>query len=389
MAEAPRVLLLFSDTGGGHRSAAEAIIEALEQRHPARCRPEMVDVLKRYAPRPFNQLPRAYPHMVRAPHAWRLGFRITDGRQRARALTVASWPYVRAAARRLVREQQADLVVSVHPLLVSPILAAYGRPRPPFLTVVTDLVSTHALWYHPGVDLCLLPTEAARQRALHYRMRPEQLRVVGLPVGARFCTPAGDPEALRAALGWPLDRPMVLVVGGGEGMGPLYEIACALDALEGRFGLAVIAGRNERLRRRLEAYSWRVPAFVYGFERRMPEMMRAATLLVTKAGPGTITEALNAGLPMVLFSRLPGQEEGNVDYAVSRGAAQWAPGPRRAVRAVKHWLDHPAELVDAAAACRRLARPPAAADVADAIIATLATAAQPGEIRSFAASPPA
>jgi 1,2-diacylglycerol 3-beta-galactosyltransferase len=389
MAEAPRVLLLFSDTGGGHRSAAEAIVEALEQRHPARCRPEMVDELQRYAPRPFNHLPRAYPHMVRAPHAWRLGFRITDGRQRARALTVASWPYVRAAARRLVREQQADLVVSVHPLLVSPILAAYGRTRPPFLTVVTDLVSTHALWYHPGVDLCLLPTEAAHQRALRYGMPPERLRVVGLPVGARFCAPPGDPAALRATLGWPLDRPMVLVVGGGEGMGPLFEIACALDALEGRFGLAVIAGRNQRLRRRLETYHWRVPAFIYGFERRMPEMMRAATLLVTKAGPGTITEALNAGLPMVLFSRLPGQEEGNVDYAASRGAAQWAPGPRRSVRAVKHWLDHPQELVDAAAACRRLARPQAAADVADTIIACLATPAPDGEFRSLAASPPA
>lgn len=389
MPEPARVLLLFSDTGGGHRSAAEAIIEALQQRHPARCRLEMVDVIKRYAPRPFNQLPAAYPHMVRAPHAWRLGFRMTDGRQRARALTVASWPYVRAAARRLVREQQADLVVSVHPLLVAPILAAYRRPRPPFVTVVTDLVSTHALWYHPAVDLCLLPTEAARQRALRYGMPPEQLRVVGLPVGARFCAPPGDPHILRSDLGWPLDRPMALVVGGGEGMGPLYEIACALDALGGRFGLAVIAGRNERLRRRLEAYTWQVPTFIYGFERRMPEMMRAATLLVTKAGPGTITEALNAGLPMVLFSRLPGQEDGNVDYVVSRGAAQWAPGPRRAVRAVKHWLDHPQELLEAAAACRRLARPEAAADVADHIIACLTPASPAGEAHPLAAHTPA
>jgi 1,2-diacylglycerol 3-beta-galactosyltransferase len=371
MSEQPRILFLFSDTGGGHRSAAEAVIEALERAYPNRYDIRLVDAFKEYAPRPLNYLPASYPFMMRAPRAWGLGYRISNGHGRARALTGIAWPYVRAAARRLLADTKPDLVVSVHPVLVAPVIRALGRDRPPVLTVVTDLVTTHALWYHHRVDLCLVPTESARQRALAFGMRPEQVDVVGLPVSERFCQPVSDPLRLRQELGWPPDRPMVLVVGGGEGMGPLYEIARALASKGGNLGLAVVAGRNTRLQAQLEATAWEVPTFIYGFERRMPQMMQAASLLVTKAGPGTVTEALNAGLPMVLYSYLPGQEEGNVGYVVDQGVGLWAPGPERTANAVSSWLSGPEELKQAAATCRRIARPDAAKRVAEVIASTL------------------
>lgn len=364
MADPPRILILFSDTGGGHRSAAEAVIEALDRLAPQRYTIRMVDIFKDYAPPPLNLAPAMYPHMVRLPQAYRLGYRLSDGQRQARLLIGVTWPYVRRAARRLAREHRPDIVVSFHPLAVAPVLKALGPYRPPFITVVTDLVSAHALWYHRRVDLCLVPTEAAKQRALQYGLRPEQVRVVGLPVSSRCSEPAGDRLALRAALGWPTDRPIVLLVSGAEGMGPIFHTARAIARPGGNFALAIVAGRNERLRQRLQSTTWEVPTFIYGFERRLPDMLRAATLLVTKAGPGTIAEALNAGLPMVLFSRLPGQEEGNVDYVVDEGVGVWAPGPLLAAQAVHHWLSRPEEIEKAASACRRIARPNAAREVA-------------------------
>ncbi len=367
MPDRRRILFLFSDTGGGHRSAAEAIIEALKLEHGGQFEPVLIDVLKNYTPLPFNHLPALYPEMVRIPRAWGLGYRLSDSRQRARALSAALWPYLRRHIRRLVRENPADVIVSVHPLLNAPVLRALGRRRPPFLTVVTDLVSTHALWYHQRAERCLVPTQAARQRALECGLSPRRVDVVGLPVAQRFCQQPGEPADLRRQLGWPLDRPMVLLVGGGEGMGPIFETACAIASKRGRYGLAVIAGRNTRLRQRLEAVDWDVPTFIYGFEKRMPEMMQAATLLVTKAGPGTITEALNAGLPMVLYSRLPGQEDGNVGYVVEQGVGVWAPGPLRTAAAVHDWLARPGQLKQAAATCRALARPDAASTIANTI----------------------
>jgi len=371
MADQPRVLFLFSDTGGGHRSATEAIIEALEHAHPRRFRIEMIDVLTEYAPLPFNRLPQAYPRMVRSPRAWGWGFHALDGHRRARALTTAAWPYVRGAARRLVHDRRADLVVCTHPLLNAPILKALGPRRPPFVTVVTDLVSGHALWYHHRADLCLVPTQSAYDRGIAFGMRPERLRIVGLPVSRRFCQPSGDTSRLRAELGWPPDLPMVLLVGGGEGMGPLFKIARATAACGERFGLAIVTGRNIRLRDRLQGEAWDVPTFVYGFERRMPQMMQAASLLVTKAGPSTIAEAMNAGLPMILYGRLPGQEDGNVDFVVENGLGMWAPGSRRTAAAVADWLSHPQKQNEAAAACRRTARPDAADTVASVLVTYL------------------
>lgn len=361
-----RVLVLFSDTGGGHRSAAEAIVEALQTRYGGRLQTEMVDVFKDYTPYPFNRMPAWYPTMIRrGPRAWGAGFRISDGSKRSRFVSTVIWPWVRPACRRLVREHPADLVLTVHPLFTAPVLRALGRHRPPFVTVVTDLVSTHAWWYHPKVDLCLVPTEPARARALRLGLPSEKARVVGLPVAARFCTPAGDKRTLRQALGWEVDRPTVLVVGGGDGMGPLYEISRAIAASGTDCQLVVIAGRNQTLRERLLVTRWELPVHIYGFVTEMPDFMRAADLLVTKAGPGTISEALNAGLPMILSGRIPGQEDGNVRYVVGEGAGEWAPGPERVAEAVKRWLAAPDRMGRAAANARRLAHPDAAIRVAD------------------------
>jgi 1,2-diacylglycerol 3-beta-galactosyltransferase len=373
MPERPRVLFLFSDTGGGHRSAAEAIIEALEIEFPDSFDIQLIDVFKQYAPLPLNLAPAAYPGMVRVPQMWGFGYRVTDGHRRVRAITGAAWPYVRRAARRLAREQRADLIVSVHPVLVTSVIKGYGSQRPPFFTVVTDLVTTHALWYDRRVDQYMVPTEEARQRALACGLDERRLRVVGLPVAQRFCLPVGDRSTLRAELDWPADRPVVLLMGGGEGMGPLFDTATSIAMRGGEFALAVICGRNRRLKEQLEAQDWPIPVKLYGFERRIPQMMQAADLLVTKAGPGTITEAINAGLPMVLYSRLPGQEDGNVNYVVTERVGTWAPGPERAAASVHQWLQDPQAMQQAAAACRRIARPSAATEIARLIAAQLRT----------------
>jgi 1,2-diacylglycerol 3-beta-galactosyltransferase len=360
----PSILFLFSDTGGGHRSATEAVIEALHLEFGERIQAVMVDIFKEYAPLPLNRIPQLYPHMVRAPRAWGLGFRLSDGYRRSHLMTAGAWPYVRNRIRKLVQQHASDLVVSVHPLAISPVLKALGANRPPFITLVTDLVSTHALWYDRRTDLCLVPTQMARQRALEFGLRPDQVQVVGLPVADDFCHPAADKKLLRARLGWPEALPVILLVGGGEGMGPLGEISEAIAAAHLPVALAIITGRNKDLKAHLEARKWDGPTFIYGFMRNMPDLMRAADVLVTKAGPGTISEAFNAGLPLILYSRLPGQEDGNVTYVTARGAGVWAPKPEKVVATIKTWLKHPEERQKATEASKRLARPEAARVIA-------------------------
>jgi 1,2-diacylglycerol 3-beta-galactosyltransferase len=302
--------------------------------------------------------------MVRFPSVWGAGYKLSNGSHRARLIVESAYPYVRRSLHKLLDQYPADLIVSVHPLANDPFLHALGKQHPPFITIVTDLVTTHALWYHKDVDLCLVPTEDARQRGLLSDLRPEQIKVVGLPVADRFCQPTGDKNTLRQQLGWPLEHPVVLLVGGGEGMGPLEKTALAIAEANLPISLVVVAGRNITLKQRLEAHLWPMPTLVYSFVHEMPDFMRAADILVTKAGPGTISEALNAGLPMLLYSRLPGQEDGNVDYVVSEGVGIWAPNTREIIAALHEWIIHPETREQAAHACRKASRPQAAREIA-------------------------
>lgn len=360
-----KILFLFSDTGGGHRSAAEAITEALSLEFGERVESKMVDIFKNYAPRPLNRMPELYPDIVRIPRLWELGYRLTDGSRRVSLINAGIWPYLRRSIRNLVAQHPSDLIVSVHPLANEPVLKALGKRRPPYVTVVTDLVTAHAAWYSRKTDLCIVPTEDARRRALRNGLSSSQVKVIGLPVADRFCHPGEPGDAIRKRLGWPSERMMVLIVGGGEGMGPLGQTARAIADSGLPIGMAVITGRNTRLKAELEAVDWPLPTYIYGFVREMPDFMRAADVLVTKAGPGTISEALNTGLPMVLYSRLPGQEEGNVDYVTREGAGVWAPKPGLIVTALRNWYEHPEQLEQAKVACNRLARPQAARQIAD------------------------
>lgn len=151
-------------------------------------------------------------------------------------------------------------------------------------------------------------------------------------------------------------------------MGPLERTAQAIAAAHLPVSLVVIAGRNQGLKARLEAQSWPIPTFIYGFVREMPDFMRAADVLVTKAGPGTISEALIAGLPIILYSRLPGQEDGNVSYVVSKGAGVWAPYPEQIVNVLRDWVEHPETRQAAVAASSSLARPQAAREIARTLV---------------------
>jgi 1,2-diacylglycerol 3-beta-galactosyltransferase len=360
----PHVVIYFADTGGGHRSAGEAIAEALHLEFGRAVTTEMVNVFKDHSPHPLRDVPDLYPRMVKAPRLWEASFYATDGRARVRVITASVWPYVRHSVRKMVRSHPADLIVTVHPFANTFALKALGKSRPPFYTVVTDIVTTHALWFDKRADLIFVPSEGARQRGLAYHMPPEKLDVAGFPVMDRYCAPAGNQRLLRRKLGWPLDKPIALLVGGGEGMGPLARTAYAIDESGLDLGLVVVAGRNQRLKAVLEAHPWENPAFIYGFTHEMPDFMRAADFLVTKAGAASIMEGLNASLPIILYAKVPGQEDGNVTFVVDVGAGIWAPAPQLVVRALTRWISRPKERLQIVENCRQAARPDAARRIA-------------------------
>jgi 1,2-diacylglycerol 3-beta-galactosyltransferase len=364
----PSILFLFSDTGGGHRSAAEAIIEAINLEFPNQFETKMVDIFKKYAPLPLNFAPEIYPHLSRYPRMWKIGYEVSDGTRRIRAFYEMMWPYLRRAVHQLLKDNPVDLLVSVHQLVNIPILRVNTLFSVPFVTVVTDLVSTHSAWYHPGADMVIVPTIPAREKALKSGLPNNKILVIGQPVAERYISINQDKISLRNKLNWKNEMLTVLLVGGGEGMGNLEKHAFAINNAHLPIQLIIIAGRNHQLKTKLESQEWNMPTKIYGFVKEMPEFMQAADVLITKAGPGTISEAFIAGLPMILYSKMPGQEDGNIGYVENQGAGIWAPEPEKAITCIRHWLENPEDMHKVAEKSKQLAKPNASREIAKALV---------------------
>ncbi len=367
MTQPRRILILMSDTGGGHRSAAQAIASAFERNYPGRYHIEIVDAIVQTAIFPFNHIPSWYlPFVTYAEFLWAWSFRVLNRaifkRMSFRFLNLM----MGRKLKRLLRNASADLVISVHPLFnaLPRRLLRSMHLATPFVTVVTDLFDAHTLWFDSGADLCLVPTEGARKTARKFGMPDAKLRVVGQPVSLKFLADGKGKTQHRAELGL-ANRSTILLVGGGEGMGKLFSIARALDAANVPAQLVIIAGRNQALREQLLAAPWQIPVNIQGFVTNMPDWMRASDLVITKAGPGTIMEALACDLPVLLSGFLPGQETGNVTFVESSGVGILCQEPSEIALVVRAWLTPGnATLAQLAARAHELARPRAALDIA-------------------------
>lgn len=365
---ANRFLFLFSDTGGGHRASAQAVKGEMERLYGRAARVEMVDIFVEVGRWPFRRFPDWYPAFVGLNGIpWGVGFHLSDGVEVMKAMSRLVWPYARTALCHLLQQHPADVIASFHPVPNYAVALAlrHMRWRTPLVIVAVDLVTVHAGWFVPGADAYLVPTQAAKARALHWGVPERLIRVAGMPTRRGFLSAINlAKHEARARVHLPQDRPVVLLVGGGDGMGPLAQVVRALARRRPEAHLVVITGRNRALYQELQQTDLPMKVQLEGFVTEMEVWMRAADILVTKAGPNTLAEAFVAGLPLVLYAALPGQEEGNVDHVVASGAGIWAPLPWLAARAVMRLLADSAMRESMARQSQMLARPLATEQIA-------------------------
>ncbi len=366
---AKRVLILMSDTGGGHRAVSHAVRDALYARYGDQVEVEVVDGLKQYAPAPIKYAPEIYPVWIaHSKRSWGIAHNLTDTRTTARTLSRAGYITIGRYFKQMLRDHPADVILCAHALLVSPSMDALNSfgERPPFLTVVTDYASTHVFWYDQRADRVLVPTKLALDRGLYNGVPADKLRITGLPVNPSFAERLMDSRTARQQLGWLPDKITVLMVGGGEGMGPLFRMAREINAHNLDIQLVVVAGKNQSLKARLEAATWNQPTWIYPFTRDMPQMMSAADLIVTKAGAASVTEALTAGLPIIISDVIPGQETGNMEYIIESRAGVYPGTPEAVGHTVAAWVREGREaLAVRAARSQAIAQPDAAFAVAE------------------------
>jgi 1,2-diacylglycerol 3-beta-galactosyltransferase len=341
-----RILILMSKTGGGHLASAQALEAVFAEQYGDQVEVTIIDLLMDYLPWPVREAPKSYGWIAnRTPWLWGTLYQTSHSRWLSRPILGATARLSSSDLLSAIVRHRPDLIVSVHPLVQELTFYALKRlgVKIPYAIVVTDLASLHPLWFHPQADRCFVASRTAYDTGLAAKMRPDQLRLYGLPVRPVFAQPVRPRAELRAALGMDLNLPAVLLVGGGDGIGRVAIIARTMARTLGAYGaplgqMVVICGRNRRLQRALESEEWPIPVRVQGFVTNMSDWMGASDCIVTKAGPGTIAEALIRGLPILLSGYIPGQEKGNVPFVVDNAVGVFAKPPNEIAAQVARWF---------------------------------------------------
>ncbi len=260
---AKRALLLISDTGGGHRSAANALAAALEEARSPQAYETRIEDVAAHCAFPLTQLGLGYSMALRyAPPIYGALYYATNGRRRYRALVRFCEPLYRERLRDLFIEYQPDVIVSVHPLLNHAALRARDDARMqhvPVVTVITDLGKVHESWLVPEADAVVVPAREVYQRALSRGVPKARLRLLGHPIDPKFDDVTGSKADLRAQLKLPEDKRVVMLMAGGEGGGKLLSTALALARARLPIELVVVCGRNEPLALKLRELSASAP----------------------------------------------------------------------------------------------------------------------------------
>lgn len=356
------VLIVSASIGSGHTQAANAVKAELERQHPD-IRVAVVDFLEgdNFSLNTF--IKETYLKMIDVfPDMYDLLYRWSQASHNGTTVrNLMSW-ILKKRILRLIDRYRPDIIVFTHPF---PCGAACHLKRKEMLTiplagVITDY-AVHRLWLYNEVDSYFVAVPDLKENLIQQGIAAEKIHITGIPISSSFGQVGAAPRTVKTD-----DGPAtILIMGGGQGLGAVVEVLTELDKIEGQYRFVVVAGRNAGLRKDLQllSRSLKHPVQVIGYTRRIPELMADADLLVTKPGALTCSEALAAGLPMVLVNAIPGQEEENARHLAQNGAAIWAEEKSQLNRTVQQLLANPLLLQAMREQAQRMGRPDAARQI--------------------------
>src|SRR5713226_1195947 len=311
---APRILVLSASVGAGHLRAAEAVELALRQLVPE-ATVKNLDVLSLTNAAFRRVYGKAYLELVnKVPHVLGYFYDLLDqpsrsGRNRSDRLRLAVEKLNLRSFIRFLQEEPWDLIINTH-FLPAEIIASLRKQEQlsvPQVTVTTDF-ETHRLWMNQPCDHYFTATEEGALYLESWGVPRNHISVTGIPVHPAFSEPK-ERAACLARHGLTGNRPVILQLSGGFGVGPIEKLYRALLAVEEPLEIMAVTGRNEAVKAQLEAVE--VPARhqvkLFGFTNQIDELMTAADLVVSKPGGLTTSENLACGAAMVIVNTNTGQ----------------------------------------------------------------------------------
>ena len=312
-----KILIVAASIGSGHMQAAKAVRDEFLRKSPD-ATINIVDFMDQDSSL-GHIIKETYLNMIDyIPNAYDLLYRYSQEPRYGSNVKSLLALIMKKRMRKLCQKYQPDLLVFTHPFpcCAAAYLKAKGQIVIPLAAVITDF-SFHQMWLHPAVDSYFVANEETREELLRNGIAASRVYVTGIPIAAKF-----SESAVSTRAGLP-KLPTILVMGGGFGLGALEETVSNLLQAERQMKIIVLTGKNDSLLKKImllrdDTYH---QLSAIGYTERVNEIMAAATLLITKPGGLTCSEALAMQLPMLLLKPLPGQEEENADYLTQQGVA--------------------------------------------------------------------
>ena len=326
-----KILVFYASYGGGHLSAAKSIQKCIIENYE-NVEAEMIDCMK-YINKPIEKLTTgAYREMAKkAPKLWG---KVYSGSQKGllAAISKDSNKLMAKKLNKLIQEKKPDLIISTHPFSsqMCSYLKKKGKIECKISTVMTDF-AMHDQWLigHEYTENFFVSNENMKQDMVEYGVAENKIHVTGIPMSNRFFENF-DKQKIYEMFKLNPEKKVILFFGGGEfGLGKdrTVQILKAFIQVTSNHQIVAVAGKNEKMKEAFEslaqAYSAKDRVRILGFTDNVPELMHIASLVVTKPGGLTTTESLASGLPMIIINPIPGQEEENAEFLVSKGVGIW------------------------------------------------------------------
>jgi len=223
-------------------------------------------------------------------------------------------------------EQQKCRVVVCSQAFPCGFVAEYKKQNPQsnikLIAVITDFVP-HSFWLYDEIDYYIVSSEHAKQILINKGVRPEKIKVYGIPIDPKFSN-IQNKTTIGRELNISLEQPVVLIMGGGHGLGPLKELIWKLENFKKTIQIIVVTGVNKKLFNYIKNIKSRHKIYCLGYVDFVDKLMTVADVIITKPGGITTSEALAKNLPMIIIKPLPGQEQKNTTFLLEKGAAEIA-----------------------------------------------------------------
>jgi len=354
----------------GHRSATLAIEKAIKQLHPDT---QILNINAFNYTNPISEkvINRIYMEVIkRTPKVWDY---LYDNPSVVRSLENIKRHIHKSNSpklKKLFDSFKPDLVVCTQAFpcgMVADFKKTY-RESLPLVAVLTDYIP-HSYWVYDEVDYYITPSDDVSARLEKKGVKAPKIKPYGIPFDHKFNQKL-EPENIFRKLKLNPHKPAVLIMGGGQGLGPIKTIVKSLEKSEHDIQELIVTGTNKRLfrslRRKIKHYKKDIHLF--GFVQNIHELMYISKVIISKPGGVTTAEVLSMGLPMVIVKPIPGQEVNNTNFLTQKQAALEVAEPKEVYRVIDDLLRNKAKLERLKTAGLKIAKPGASMDIAKLIL---------------------